>query len=374
MKPSALAEGNINFSFLILHFSFYFGEPMATIINILQILLAILLFGFLIFIHEGGHYLFARIFKVSINEFAIGMGPKLLKWTSKKTGIVYSLRAFPIGGFVSMVGEDEESDDPNAFNKKPVWQRFIITVAGASVKILAGVLVMTILVFSAPDRLGSTVVAEFMDNAVSCEGGLEVGDRIVKVEGHSVHIADDLVYEISRLGIEPLDLTVIRDGEKVVLEDVEFPTVSSQGVAFGSNDFYVYGERPTFANLLKHSFYRTTYTVQMIWESLYDLVSGRYGVEAVSGPVGVTQALTEAADTGAYSFTHLAVVISMNLGIMNLLPLPALDGGRIVFLLIEAVRRKPLKAEIEGYINLAGLAILMLLMILICAKDIIGLF
>ena len=347
---------------------------MATFINILQILLAILLFGFLIFIHEGGHYLFARIFKVSINEFAIGMGPKLIKWTSKKTGILYSIRAFPIGGFVSMVGEDEQSDDPNAFNKKPVWQRFIITAAGATVNILAGVLVMTILVFSAPDQLGSTVIADFTENAVSNTQGLQVGDRVVKVGDHSVHIADELLYEVMRLGIEPIDLTVIRDGEKMVIEDVEFPEVSSQGVAFGANDFYVYADRPTFTNLIKHSFFRTTYTVQMIWESLYDLVSGRYGVEAVSGPVGVTQALTEAADTGAYNFTHLAVVISMNLGIMNLLPLPALDGGRIVFLLIEAIRRKPLKPEIEGYINFAGLALLMLLMILICAKDIIGLF
>ncbi len=347
---------------------------MATFINILQILLAILLFGFLIFIHEGGHYLFARIFKVSINEFAIGMGPKLFKWTSKKTGIVYSLRAFPIGGFVSMVGEDEESDDPNAFNKKPVWQRFLITVAGAATNLVAGALVMAILVFSAPDQLGSTVVADFMEGAVSSEQGLEVGDEIIKVEDHKVHIADDLLYEIMRLGIEPIDLTVIRDGEKIVLEDIEFPEISAQGVAFGSNDFYVYADRPTFPNLIKHSFYRTTYTVQMIWESLYDLLSGRYGVEAVSGPVGVTQALTEAADTGAYSFTNLAVVISINLGIMNLLPLPALDGGRIVFLLIEAIRRKPLKPAIEGYINFAGLAVLMLLMVLICIKDVIGLF
>jgi len=150
--------------------------------------------------------------------------------------------------------------------------------------------------------------------------------------------------------------------------------MSSQGVAFGSNDFLVYRERPTFFNLVKHSFFKTTYTVKMIWESLYDLVTGRYGIEAVSGPVGVTEALTEAADTGAYSFTYLAVVISINLGVMNLMPFPALDGGRIVFLLIEAIRRKPLKMEIEAYINFAGLALLMLLMIFICAKDIIGLF
>ena len=347
---------------------------MTTVIDILQIILAILLFGFLIFIHEGGHFLFARLFKVTVNEFAIGMGPKIFSKKSKKSGIVYSFRLFPIGGFVSMAGEDEVSDDPNAFHKKPVWQRFIITVAGAGVNLLAGALVMTILVCCAPNQLGSTVVADFSDKATSIEAGLQEGDEIIKVEGHRVHIADDLMYEIMRLGIEPIDLTVKRDGEVIVLEDVEFPQMASQGVAFGANDFRVYAERPTVLNLAKHSLFKTTYTVKMIWESFYDLLSGRYGVEAVSGPIGVTEALTEAADTGAYNFTYLAVVISINLGVMNLLPFPALDGGRIVFLLIEAIRRKPLKMEIEAYINFAGLAILMIFMVLICAKDIIGLF
>jgi len=302
------------------------------------------------------------------------MGPKIFSKKSKKSGITYSFRLFPIGGFVSMAGEDEESDDPNAFNKKTVWQRLIITVAGAATNLLAGALVMTVLVCSAPNQLASTVVGEFMEGAVSPESGLCVDDRILEVEGHNVYIGDDLMYEIMRLGIEPVDLTVERDGEVLTLSDVEFPQMSSQGVAFGSNDFLVYRERPTFFNLVKHSFFKTTYTVKMIWESLYDLVTGRYGIEAVSGPVGVTEALTEAADTGAYSFTYLAVVISINLGVMNLMPFPALDGGRIVFLLIEAIRRKPLKMEIEAYINFAGLALLMLLMIFICAKDIIGLF
>lgn len=347
---------------------------MATFINILQILLAILLFGLLIFIHEGGHFLFARLFKVTVNEFAIGMGPKIFSKKSKRSGITYSLRAFPIGGFVSMAGEDEISDDPNAFHNKPVWQRMIITVAGAATNILAGVLVMTVLVCSAPNELGSTVIHSFMDDASSKECGLMEKDEIVEISGNNVHIADDLLYEIMRMGIEPVDVTVIRDGERIVVEDVEFPLMAAEGVAFGSNDFYVYSEEPTPKNLAKHSFYSCTYTVKMIWESLFDLVTGRYGIEAVSGPVGVTEALTEAADTGARSFINLAVIISMNLGVMNLLPLPALDGGRIVFLLIEAVRRKPIKMEIEAYINFAGLVLLMLLMVLICVKDVIGLF
>ena len=339
------------------------------------IIIAILIFGLLIFIHEGGHFLFARLFKVTVNEFSIGMGPKLVSKKSKKSGISYSLRAFPIGGFVSMAGEDEESDDPNALNKKPVWQRMIIVAAGGVVNLVAGILVMFILVFSSTSMgLGSTTVAEFRDGALSQSSGLKVGDTIVEVEGRNVYIADELVYEIMRLGIEPVDLTVVRDGEKTVIEDVEFPQMSEQGVAFGDADFYVYGQERTFTNLVKHSFYRSTYTVRMIWESLYDLVTGRYGIEAVSGPVGVTEALTQAAQTGSYNFIYLVVVISMNLGVMNLLPLPALDGGRLVFLLIEAVRRKPINPKVEGVIHTAGLALLMLLMIFICVKDVIKLF
>ena len=339
------------------------------------IIIAILIFGLLIFIHEGGHFLFARLFKVTVNEFSIGMGPKLVSKKSKKSGISYSLRAFPIGGFVSMAGEDEESDDPNALNKKPVWQRMIIVAAGGVVNLVAGILVMFILVFSSTSMgLGSTTVAEFRDGALSQSSGLKAGDTIVEVEGRNVHIADELVYEIMRLGIEPVDLTVVRDGEKTVIEDVEFPQMSEQGVAFGDADFYVYGQERTFTNLVKHSFYRSTYTVRMIWESLYDLVTGRYGIEAVSGPVGVTEALTQAAQTGSYNFIYLVVVISMNLVVMNLLPLPALDGGRLVFLLIEAVRRKPINPKVEGVIHTAGLALLMLLMIFICVKDVIKLF
>ena len=218
------------------------------------------------------------------------------------------------------------------------------------------------------------VVADFDENAASETAGLMLGDRIVEVDGRNVHIADDLLYEIMRLGIEPVDLTVVRDGEKVTVPDVSFPQISEEGVAFGINDFRVHVEEKNFSALCRHSFWRSGYTVRMIWESLYDLFTGRYGVQAVSGPVGVTEALTEAASTGAYNFVSLLTIISINLGVMNLLPLPALDGGRIVFLLIELVRRKPLKPQIEAYINAAGLAVLLLLMLLICVKDIVGLF
>ncbi len=346
---------------------------MISISTVLYILLAIFIFGVLIFVHEGGHYLFARLFHVSIREFSIGMGPKLLTRTSKKTGIAYSLRLFPIGGFVNMVGEDEETDDPNAFNKKKVWQRIIIVCAGALINILLGVIITSALICAKP-VLGSTVVAQFADGAASQEKGLEIDDEIIKVDGHRVHIADELMYEIMRLGIEPVDLTVLRNGETVVIEDVQFPIISESGTAFGDRDFLVSPEDVTAGTLVKHCFYRSGYTVRMIWESLFDLVTGRYGIQAVSGPVGVTEALTEAAQTSSFNFLYLVAVITMNLGVVNLLPLPALDGGRLVFLIIEGIRRKPVKPEIEGYVHFAGMALLMLLMVIICVKDVVGLF
>ena len=368
-------------------------------INIWTIVIALLIFGFLIFIHELGHYLTARLFRVHIREFAIGMGPKLLTKTSKKTGIAYSLRALPIGGFVSMVGEDEESDDPDAFHKKPVWQRIIITIAGASMNVLIGVLVMSFLVMS-QDMLPSTTIAKFQEPAVTEESvqeevpgmesvagekkepepvvsteefGLRVGDTITKIGPAKVHIANELVYEVMRRGWEPLDVTVIRDGETMVIPQVQFPKFYESGALFGNVDFYVLGEDVNPATVLKHSYFRAVSTIKMIWESLYDMITGRYGVETVSGPVGVTEALGEAASEGVEDLIYLAVVISMNLGIMNLLPFPALDGGRLLFQLIELVRRKPVPTEIEGMVHFAGLVLLMILFVVITFKDIMSL-
>ncbi|MBQ8746644.1 MAG: site-2 protease family protein [Clostridia bacterium] len=341
--------------------------------TVLYVILAILIFGLLILIHEGGHFLFARLFKVTVNEFSIGMGPAIFSRKSKKSGILYSLRIVPFGGYVSMAGEDEESEDENAFYKKPVWQRFVITAAGAAMNILAGVLVMTILV-STVMTLGSTEIHSFQEENLSAQSGLAVGDRVLKVENTRVHTSNELIYEISRKGYEPIDLTVVRDGKTIVLEDVTFPQVQESGTIFGQPDFYVHAEQKTFGSVLKHSVCISYSTIKMVWESLYDLLTGRYGLSAVSGPVGVTQVMTEAASQSAADFIYLAVVISMNLGVMNLLPLPALDGGRLLFLIIEGIRRKPLSRKVEGYVHFAGFVLLMILMVVIMAKDIVGLF
>lgn len=346
--------------------------------KIFSIIIAIFVFGLLIFIHEMGHFLAARLCKVTVTEFAIGMGPKLVSRVSKKTGTRYSVRAFPFGGFTSMAGEDEESDDPNAFSAKPLWQRFFITAAGSLSNITIGIVLMTLLVIFS-GTLASTTIYQFVGfeegtTAQSKAEGLLEGDRIVAVDGERVHIANELAYEIMRRGVEDIDITVVRDGKEITVENVTFPQASSDGITFGSLDFYVYSEHKSFANIVKHAFYRSELTIEMIWESLYDLVTGRYGMEAVSGPVGVTQVLGEAAETGFSDLIYMAVVLSMNLGVMNLLPLPALDGGRLLFLIVELVRGKRVNQNAEAMIHFVGIVILLGLMIVIAFKDIAALF
>lgn len=343
--------------------------------TVTTIFIAVLVFGLLILIHELGHYIFARIFNVKIFEFSIGMGPKLLKHTSKKTGITYAISAIPFGGYVAMAGEDGESDDPNSFDKKPAWQRFIITVAGPAVNIIAGFIVMTI--FTVMVDIGGTTVGKFLPmdktgfTVSSEESGLKVGDTVTHVNGKRVGISDELFYEITRSGHKPVTLEVIRDGEQINLENVIFPTVNGQGQVFGSRDFLVYREEKSFGTVMRYAFSKGALMVRMCWESLYDLVVGRYTVEAISGPVGISGAIGEAASQGIDVLLHITALISINLGVMNLLPIPALDGGRIIMLFIEMITRRRIPKKIEATINGVSLFLLLGLSFLIMIKDVV---
>ena len=348
---------------------------------LLYIIVAILMFGSLIFIHELGHFLTARLFHVTIYEFAIGMGPKLISWKSKKYETVYSLRVFPIGGFVSMAGEDEESDDEGSLRKKKVWQKMIITAAGSIFNLSLGLIVMLLIVFSSKS-IGATIVQYFPEGAMSVQTdtkeGLLPNDEIIEINGKKVFVLYDLAYKISRYGVEPVDITVRRNGETIYLTDVTFPTTIEQGIAFAQRDFGVYALEKNTKNVFKTAFFQSAYTVQMVYDSLYDLFTGRLGIQQMSGPVGITTVITDAAEeavqtkNGSYLFM-LFVVLAMNLGCMNLLPFPALDGGRLVFLVIEGITGKPINAKIEGYIHLAGMALLLLLMLMITFKDVFSL-
>lgn len=351
-----------------------------------SIVAAVFIFGFLIVVHEAGHYFVARRCGVTIEEFSIGMGPKLLSRKSKKYDTVFSLRALPIGGYVAMVGEENtDNEDPGALCNKPKWQRALILAAGALVNLLVGFLIVVIIVCISASQgsLASNTIAKFHEEATSnAEGGLMAGDTVIRVENVPVYTGEELTYEITNQGSKPLTLTVIRDGQEMVLENVTFPTFEESGVTFGAYDFYVYAEDDIgFFELLRISFHRSCSLVKMVWDSLLGLISGRFGVQALSGPVGITAAVADTIQNSGWNSMqilhyalYITAVIAINLGIFNLIPFPALDGGRLLFLGIEAIRRKRMNPELEAKINFVGIALLMALMVFVVCKDVVSLF
>lgn len=350
------------------------------------ILIAVLAFGFLIFAHELGHYIVARLTGIRVYEFSIGMGPKLIWYDSKKTGIRYKLCMFPFGGYVSMAdGEDESapSDDPKAFSNQKPWKRFLVTIAGGSVNLIVGFLLMLAVVIGT--TMTTTIVADFPpDLAVSdkctSDYGLMPGDKIISIDGKRIHTAFAMDYEIMRRGIEPVEVVVLRDTdgdgsrESEISLTVTFPTESTRGQTIGTRDFRVWAGEKTFGSVLHETFFRSTCLVRMVWESLFDLITGRYGIEAVSGPIGITGTVGEAVSYGIFPFLYLVAMISINLGVLNLIPLPALDGGRMFFLLIEMVIRKPVPREIEAKIHGIGLLVLLLFSFFVAFMDIKAFF
>ena len=357
---------------------------MASFLSVLNVILfniiiPLLILGVFIFVHELGHFLSARMMRAEVKEFAIGMGPKVFSVKSKKYKTVYAIRAIPMGGAVTMAGEDEQSDSENALYKKPVWKRFIILAAGSFMNFLLGFIIMAVIVSGAKGFYSMTV-SRFDATATSNNMIME-GDKILKVNGKTINIYNDLAYELIREGKDPVNVTVLRGDKKIVLYGVQFPTATDSGMTYGTIDFTTEVENATLPLKIKQTFYQSLSTINMTWSSFFDLVTGKYGVDQISGPVGGTQTIGNSArdvaegKTGgsATGFLFLIALITMNLGVVNLLPLPALDGGRIVFLIIELIRRKPIKPEYEGYVHLAGFAILILFMIFITYKDILRL-
>lgn len=337
------------------------------------ILFALLFFGVIIMIHECGHFACAKLFKVKVNEFSLGMGPALFK--RKKGDTLYAVRLFPIGGYVAMEGEDDASEDDRAFNKKPVWQKMIIVVAGALMNLILGFILMVLLLTTSTDLIGTNTIKEFYPDAMSSQYGLQAGDRFVEIDGHHVWSELDLSFLMSRSQDGVFDFVVERDGEKVTLNDVHFATEQQNGITLIQYDFIIIGEQPGFLNIVKNAFTQSASIVRMVWLSVFDLVTGRYGMSELAGPVGTVDIIADvtAQAVSSGSLTNLLTImafITINVGVANLLPLPALDGGRFLFLAIEAVRRKPVNPKYEGYVHAAGLALLLLLMVVVTYNDI----
>ena len=325
-------------------------------------------------IHECGHFMMAKLFKVRVNEFSLGMGPCLFK--KQKGETQYSVRLFPIGGYVAMEGEDGESEDAGAFNKKPVWQKILVVIAGALMNLILGLLLLIILLSCCTDLIGTNTIKEFQPNAVSEQYGLQAGDKFVKIDGHRVWSEQDLTFLLSRSTDGVFDFVVERDGQKVQLDNVKFDTEVMEGITLIRYDFVIIGEPPRFLNVLKNSFTQSASIVRMVWLSLGDLITGRFGMSQLAGPVGtvniVADIATDAANTkNLETLLTIMAFITINVGVANLLPLPALDGGRLLFLIIEGIRRKPVNPKYEGYVHTAGLVLLMLVMLVVTINDII---
>lgn len=349
---------------------------------VLYILVAIIVFGIIIIIHEAGHFTAAKSFGVKVNEFSIGMGPKILKWGRGETK--YCLGLLPIGGYVSMEGEDDASSDPRAFNRKPAWQRLIIICAGAFMNLVLGFLLL-IIATSFSDGITSTKVAEFYtDDAVSHLSGLEVGDEIVRVNGLRVFCDTDISYQFQIDKDRTFEFEVIRNGQRVTLPAVRFDGRETDDGSSGLIiDFFVVGEKVTPASVLSYSGRKFVSVGRMIWLTLFDLLRGNYKINDLSGPVGIVNAIgdvvgetSEGVAVGdmLLDLVNFMIFITINVGIFNLLPIPALDGARALFIIIEMIRRKPLKPEVEGMIHFAGFVILMGLMLVVTVFDIIKLF
>lgn len=417
------------------------------------ILIAILFFGLIIFVHEFGHFIFAKLFGVKVNEFALGMGPTLLKKQGKETK--YALRLFPIGGFVSMEGEEEESSDNRAFCNQAVWKRMIIIAAGATFNLIMGVIACIILVAApwnpstqeSPALVGTNQILQFYEGATSnTDGGLKEGDKILRIDGKRVWSDYDISFLMQRNTSGKYNFVVEREGEKLQLSEVPFAkrtggnfsynpdcTISSVSgklkdaglkdgdriigvngekikdsealmAAIGADedftydfeierenetltienvkmntvtvfDFVILGEEKTVFNVLSTAFGYSFSLGRMVYLSLFDLLRGQYGFNDLAGPVGTVSVIADVAGESVQTadwtqMFMLMAMIAINIGLFNLLPVPALDGGHLFFMIPELIFRKKIPQKYESYIHAAGLVALFGFMILISAGDI----
>ena len=334
---------------------------------IITALCVIVIFGLIILIHELGHFLTAKMFRVKVHEFAIGMGPKL--FGKQKGDTLYSVRLIPMGGYVKMEGEDADSSDPAAFNNKKPWQRFIMLFAEAFMNLLLGFMLLVTLNVASP-RLPVVPTMEIVsvyEGMGAEEAGILPGDRILEIDGITMHTRLDMLLALD--GKEQVSITIDRNGQKQTLPVTLTEMEGSRYLGIQQAT-----EEKNVGNVLSYSFFETFSIVKLTYQSFFGMFNGTVAVEQMSGPVGIVNEISNAAQTGIFDVIWLALIISLNLGVVNLFPLPALDGGRIVFVLWEMITKKKLKPEHEGLIHFIGFVILILFMLYITKNDLVRLF
>ena len=351
----------------------------------MSVLFAILLFSLLIFVHELGHFVAAKLSGVQVNEFSMFMGPALAKWQKGET--LYAIRCLPIGGYCAMEGEDGDSDNPRAFTAAAWWKRLIILVAGAGMNFVIGVLIVAIVLFCQPNYATPELLAVEEWSTVGGETGLQPGDMIVEFDGDPIRVYQDFTLATMLLPDGSYDMVVERNGQKVVLNDVPMERQlvqyedGSQALLYGMS-FKV--EETTAASVPGRIWPTAINYVESVIVSLKMLFTGQAGIQDMGGPVKIVQMMSEVAEaSGSVSYAILnlldfGAMIAINLAVMNLLPIPALDGGRVVGLLlttaVQGITRKKIDPKYEGYIHGAFMVLLLGFMAFIMLKDIWGLF
>lgn len=341
------------------------------------IVIAILIFGVIITVHEFGHFIAAKSNGIKVLEFSIGMGPRLLKFGKGET--VYSLRLLPVGGFCAMEGEDQDSDDSRSFGKQKVWKRMIVLFAGAFMNFVLGFVLVTVMT-SMGKSVPTMEISGFSGNKLedgtvkymssSYDAGLRKEDIIVEMDGMRILSTTDIGYMLGQSAVH--DVEVIRNGERVLFKDVKF----SNGISGGVVDFGLKSVDKGVLSVLSYSARDSVSIGRLVWISLRDLVTGKYGAEELSGPVGVVSTISETAKQGedlyekVLSLLYLSSLITINIGILNLLPIPGLDGGRLLFCFIELLRRKPVKQEHEALVHFAGMVLVFGIIIFATFNDI----
>lgn len=347
----------------------------------MSILFAILLFSLLIFVHELGHFMVAKLSKVQVNEFSMFMGPAI--WKKQIGETLYSVRCIPIGGYCAMEGEDGDTDSPRSFQKAAWWKRFLILIAGAAMNFITGLLLLGI--FFGGEKQFILPEVSFIEEgcALAGEQGIQVGDRILEVDGEKIYVYSDFSLILELNGGDVHDLLLLRNGEKVLLDDFrmemrEFPNEDgSSGFRYG---FSFSLADATFSRKVEYIWNSARDIVRMVRLSLKMLFNGQAGLQDVGGPVMIVQQMSEVAEESGSTYyallnlTYFGAFIAINLAVMNMLPIPALDGGRVVGLLIttavETITRKKINPKYEGYLHGAGMILLLILMAVVMFKDI----
>lgn len=357
---------------------------------LLTVLVSVLVFGVVVLVHELGHFWAARRCGIHVEEFSIGFGPAI--WSRSKNGTRYTVRMLPLGGFNMMAGEKAEDGEDAPEEKAPAydanaplfpatvrgktyaeaspWQRFFVIASGALMNFAAGLAILLVLAAS-EEVLTSRVLYDFTEDAASQRAGLQAGDEILAVNGHRCFVIQDVFYELQRTTDYTADFTVLRDGRRVTIPQVTFDTVTDEnGQESMKLDFRVYGLARTPRTVAREALRSFAYYARSILRGFADLATGRTGINELSGPVGVVSAVGQAVQYGWRDVLSLAALLTINLGIFNLLPIPALDGFKLWFLAFEGVTRREVPEAVQNGLNFAGMVLLLWLMVFVTMQDI----